>query len=85
MQRFARQRPPARKGSERENVGSGMVVSKRPGIILRTGAINWVSSHRVEVAGGYYLGNLGAADDTYFLRKILGRWYVIRRVRHWMA
>jgi len=55
------------------------------GLIFTVGFIKWVSNDEVEVDGGYYEASLSASGNTYYLRKINGKWIVVKDVMNWIS
>jgi len=50
------------------------------GLLFSSAAIKWVSDAEVEVSGGYSAGSDLATGSIYYLRKVDGRWKVIKDV-----
>jgi hypothetical protein len=87
IERFAGNEPPVKKVSECDSSGAGVVDKKtgESGLIFKTGAIKWVSDTEVEISGGYYEAGLSASGNTYYLKKVNGKWTVIKDVMHWIS
>lgn len=88
MKRFAENKPKVKKLSECHASAQEGVVDKmtgESGLIFKTGGIRWVSDAEAEIAGGYYEAGLSASGNTYYLKKVSGRWKVIKDVMHWIS
>jgi len=88
MKRFAGNKPTVKRLSECDSSDDKGVVDKKTGergLIFTTGAIKWVSDTEVEISGGYYEAGLSASGNTYFLKKVDGKWKVIKDVMHWIS
>ena len=88
MKRFAGNTPPVKKHSECTASADKGVVDKKTGergLVFNTGAIKWVSDTEAEISGGYYEAGLSASGNTYSLKKIDGKWKVIKDVMHWIS
>jgi hypothetical protein len=80
MKRFTGNKPPVRKESECDTA-TGEALAKKTGesgLVFYVGHIDWKSDSEVDVEGGYYEGNLSASSNTYTLRKVNGKWMVIK-------
>jgi hypothetical protein len=88
MKRFTGNNPPVKKVSECDAWPDKGVVDMKTGeqgIIFKTGAIKWLSDNEVEVSGGYYENGLSASGNTYYLKRVDGKWKVTKGVMHWIA
>lgn len=54
-------------------------------IFFRVDSLAFDSSSRARAEGGYYEGPLSASGCTYYLRRVSGRWVVIRHELEWIA
>jgi hypothetical protein len=88
IKRFADNTPPVKKVSECDASANKGVVDKKTGergLIFSTGAIKWVSDTEVEVSGGYYEAGESSSGNTYYLKKVEGKWKVIKDVQQWIS
>ena len=87
MERFYGNKPAVRKASacNQSNLGVTDKTTGKHGVILRTEAIKWISEADVEIDGGDFVAGNGGSGNTYYLRKIDGKWTVQRVVRHWIS
>lgn len=88
MKRFAGNNPPVKKRSECDtSTGKGAIDKKtgQLGLVFNTGPIKWVSDTEVEVSGGYYEAGLSASGNTYYLKKVHGKWRVVKDVMVWIS
>ena len=87
MKRFAGNKPPVKMVSECHAPADKGVVDKKSGergLIFNTGAIKWISDTEAEMEGGYYEGVLSSSGSTYYLKKVDGKWKVIKDELHWI-
>lgn len=87
MERFAGNKPRVKKHSECDLLAEKGVVDKKSGekgLVFHTDAIKWVTETEVEVAGRYYEANQSASGNTYYLKKLDGKWKVLKDVMHWI-
>jgi len=88
MKRFAENKPPVKMASECNTSADKGVVDKMTGergIIFETGAIEWISDTDAEISGSYYANGLAASGNTYYLKKVNGKWKVIKSVMVWIS
>lgn len=84
IQRFAGHTPPVKKVSQ-STVGPQGVVDKETGgrgLLFEIDSIKWLFDTEVEVAGGYYEGNVSSSGNTYTVRLQDGKWMVVEDRMH---
>jgi hypothetical protein len=86
MKRFDGSMPPVKKLSDCVLTDRGVVDRRTgmPGLIFRTGVIKSMSDTEAEIAGGYSEHNRSGSGNTYYLKKVDGRWKVINDVLNWL-
>ena len=88
MKRFANNEPRAKKVSACSSSEDKGVLDKKTGergLIFRSGAVKWVSDDEVELSGGYYEAGLSSSGNVYVLKKVKGKWRVIRDTPQWIS
>ena len=82
MKRFEESTPAVKMVSACNKSGFGVTdkATGKPGVIIRTEGIKWISETDVEVEGGYFYAGNGGSRETYFLKKIDGKWIVQRHL-----
>jgi hypothetical protein len=86
MKRFDGNIPPVKKVSDCVLTDRGVVDRRtgEPGLIFRTGVIKSMSDTEAEISGGYSEHNRSGSGNTYYLKKVDGRWKVIKDVLNWL-
>ncbi len=89
LERFAGHKPPVKPDSALDdleydpgNLDRGYAV---PGRRILVRDLEWITPNCVEVYKDSYAGPLRAAGGTYRLRKIEGRWIVIKTIDSWLS
>lgn len=89
IRRFATNQPPVKRVSECEVSWPKGVTDKKtgdgPGLIFVTGRIRWISNTEVDIGGGYYEASESASGNTYRLKKIEGKWKVVKDTMGWIS
>jgi hypothetical protein len=88
MARFGDHRPPVRKQSQaRPGKGSAPTdrITGEEGLIFRAGEIKRISTDEVQVYGGYYEANLSSSGNTYTVKRVDGKWKVVKNEMHWIS
>jgi len=88
MERFAKHKPPVRKGSACTADMAKGVLDKNTGekgLIFRVTSIDWKSDSEVNVKGGYYEAGLSASANTYTVKKEKGKWRVTNDKMDWIS
>jgi hypothetical protein len=90
MKRFIDHKPPVRAVSEAliHKGNSGRVTDKwtgQNGIVLFIGQLQWVDRNMARVEGGYYVQNLFASGNYYYVELKDGAWVVTKEAMHWIS
>jgi len=89
VRRVAGNKPPVKRVSECGMSGDWPVVVDKVtgerGLVFWTGTIKWVSDGQVEIPGGYREARSSSSGNTYHLRRVDGKWKVVKDVLRWIS
>jgi hypothetical protein len=87
MARFAGNVPPVKRRSECTYSQDGVFDkhSGARGLLFWLGAAEEIGTDEVQVYGGYFEAGLSASGNIYTLRRISGRWVVVKDVMMWIS
>lgn len=86
MKHFEGRVPPVKPASQGLPGGGGSIndmTTGEQGIILKAGAINWISEKEAEVTGGYFANTKSATGNTYHMLLRKGEWVVDKDTIDW--